>query len=195
MATFSIGDWVKITPQPDLRWNDWSDTHTLFCGKIGTIREEFQDPTTNEICYDVEVNFPYGFDGNDAGWYYIHFRDDHLIKSTQYDSKIAEHNEKAAKDLQDWEKFKRKATDDALRELFVPKRRKTRVTSFTDDIKKAEESRSDVPEPVDFDPWDDITKEIVPLPGSATANLPDYDDDDIDYLLQQYNCHIDDFED
>jgi len=131
MATFNIGDWVKITPQPDSRWNDWSDTHTLFCGKIGTIREMFQDPTTNEICYDVEVNFPYGFDGNDAGWYYIHFRNDHLIKSTEYDSKIAEHREKSEKELQEWEKFKRKATDDALRDIFVPKERKRRKESPT----------------------------------------------------------------
>ena len=184
MATFSVGDWVQITPQPDLRWSEWDDVHDLFCGKVGTIRDEFSDPDTGEIFYNVEANFPYGLDTAPAGWYYIHFKPDHIIHSTQYDSELAEHREKVERELQEWESFKKKSTDDALRGIFTRPSKQV-----TDDIRSAEERRSDVPAPVDL--WDDVTEEIAPIAGSLVNDLPDYDDDDIDYLLQQYNSDPD----
>ena len=139
---------MQITPQPDSRWSEWSDVHDCFCGKVGPIRDEFSDPDTGEVFYNVEVNFPYGLDTAPAGWYYIHFKDDHLILSTQYDSELVEHREKVERELQEWERFKRKSLDDALRDVFT-----NSSSRDTDDIKKAEERRSRIPDPIDM--WDD----------------------------------------
>ncbi len=119
--------------------------------------------------------------GSKPGNFYIEFISDHLILSTQYDRKLSEHLEKVERELQEWESFKRKAQDDALRQVFG---RQNKSRSDTSEIME-HESRFSEPEDEweeKTDEWEEITKEIIPLPGSANHTL----DDDIDYLLDQY---------
>jgi hypothetical protein len=185
MATFNKGDWVQITPQPDRRWSGWTDTHDNFCGKVGQIRDIFEDTENGDTLYNVTTNFPFGFLGQKAGHYYTDFHGDHLIHSTKYDSELSEHFEKVGRELQEWEEFKRRSVDDMLREVFAPPKKQSKM----DEIKRVEAGKSDIPANIDFgeDPWEVDTEEVVPLPGSATV----FDDDDIDYLLQQYGSDPD----
>lgn len=179
MATFNKGDWVQVTPQPDKRWSGWTDTHDQFCGKVGQIRDIFEDPNNGDTLYNVIANFPFGFLGQKAGHYYIDFHGDHLIHSTKYDSQLSEHFEKVGRELQEWEEFKKRSVDDMLREVFAPPKKQSRA----DEIKRVETDKSDIPEDIDFgDSWEADTEEVVPLPGSATV----FGDDDTDYLSQHY---------
>lgn len=181
MAFFKLHDWVQVIPSPDLKWSGWTDVHNNFCGKVGQISDIWDDPANGETLYNVTVSFPNGIAGSKPGNFYIEFISDHLILSTQYDSKLSEHLEKVERELQEWESFKRKAQDDALRKVFG---RQNKSRGDTSEIMEHESKFSDLDDEWEekTDEWEEITKEIIPLPGSVNHTL----DDDIDYLLDQY---------
>lgn len=121
---FQKNDWVKITPTPDRKWSRWSNspsTYDNFVGKIGWIEHIDEDQTDpNNNLYAVTVYFINGFNGEDAGNFYEWFKADHLIKTTEYDAKLNRHRDKVEKELQEWEVFKKKTTDEALKKIFAP---------------------------------------------------------------------------
>lgn len=172
MAKFKEGDWVQVTPQSDWTWSGWTALHDEYCGKIGYIERiwDFDDHTT----YDVTVNFPYGFKGNNPGKYYVSFLSDHLILSSKYDSELSEQRERAGKELQEWEQFKRKATDDILRRAFSPQREE----EDEEKIRKEEEEA-----------WEAVTEEYV-LPEKDEPLK--YTDEEIDDLINQYTLDMTD---
>lgn len=119
---FKIGDWVQITPTPDTRWNVWrnnKEVYDEFAGKIGTIEgEDEDDERQGESLFKVRVHFEYGIASMGPGSYYEWFRPEHLIRSSKYDADIQKHRAETARQLQEWEAFKKKSTDDALRKVF-----------------------------------------------------------------------------
>ena len=121
---FQIGDWVKITPTHDLKWSRWYnnlDIYAEFAGRIGYI-SEIEDgwDVPGVKMYAVTVSFPNGFMFSPAGEYYEYFKSDHLIRSSQYEAEMQQRNFDAADELQRWEEFKKKTTDDMLRHIFGP---------------------------------------------------------------------------
>jgi hypothetical protein len=163
MANFKEDDWVQITGTPDLKWGRWSNNPTYynnFLNKIGQIKEIDEDVNRpGNFIYKIGVNFEHdindGYSTLSPGKYYEWFRADHLIKSSKYeaDRKVAQ--AKAAIDLQEWEKFKKKSTDDALRKVFCPEP--------TTEENKQDTISEDPYEP--YDPW-----HLKTNPG----DIPDY---------------------
>ena len=119
---FKINDWVQITPSPDYRfymWNNDPYNYDEFAGKIGIIENIDIDPNEpRNNLYAVSVDFPNGYKDEEPGSYFLWFRSDHLIRSTSYDAKLLQERIEAGKKLQEWEAFKKKSTDDALRTVF-----------------------------------------------------------------------------
>lgn len=121
---FNLGDWVQITPTPDYKWNQWynsRDIYQEYLDKIGVI--EFvadDDDRPGESLYAVKVKFPFGLGNLKPGEYYEWFRGEHLIRSSQSSANLRYNMATAGRDLQEWEKFKRKTTDDMLRHIFAP---------------------------------------------------------------------------
>lgn len=121
---FKIGDWVQITPKPDLRWKDWynsQDIYQEYLDKVGCI--EFiadDDERPGEFLYAVKVDFPNGLGNLGSGQYYEWFRQSHLIKSSKSLANLKSNMAIAGKELQEWEIFKKKSTDDMLRHVFAP---------------------------------------------------------------------------
>lgn len=136
MANFSKGDWIKITPTPDKKWIRWytnKDFYDNFLGQVGEIKEVEDDAERKgEELYLVSVYFPYDiYDKNinvGAGNHYEYFRDYHLIKSSKFEADKKTELLKAGYKLQEWEKFKKKATDDALRKVFGPQPKEQEIT-------------------------------------------------------------------
>jgi hypothetical protein len=174
MAKFKEGDWVKITPQPDKMWSGWTNTHDQYCNKVGYI-EGIWEHNGYTTC-DVVVNFPYGINGSEPGEFYMTFLSDHLILSTKYDAELSENLEKAGKELQDWENFKRQATDNILKDVFSPPKR-TKKT-----IKEQEE-----------DAWEAVTQDYT-IPEQTDNNRPYYTDEEIDDLINQYASDLSDMD-
>ena len=125
---FKKGDWVQITPTPDLSWEQWrssQDIYKDFLDKIGSIENVVEDDDRpGEHLYAVRVNFPDGLGHMGPGHYYEWFRADHLIRSSESNAKLRDNMYIAGKELQEWEKFKKKSTDDILRKIFVPEEKK-----------------------------------------------------------------------
>lgn len=121
---FKVGDWVQITPTPDLRWNQWYNSRDIYqhyldkIGVIDFISDDEERP--GKFLYAVKVKFPDGLENLSAGSYYEWFRTDHLIISSQSLANLRHNMAAAGKELQEWEKFKKKTTDDMLRKIFTP---------------------------------------------------------------------------
>lgn len=128
MAIFSQGDWVQITFQPDKKWGTWYSKATFyenFLGKIGEITEITEEDNYNKtLIYRVRVNFPHQIkDENiifDSGSYFCWFKAEHLIQSSKGAADRALALMKASAELQEWENFKRKSTNDMLKHIFGP---------------------------------------------------------------------------
>lgn len=128
MATFNNGDWVQITFQPDKKWGTWVSKSTFynnFLGKIGEITDISEEDNTNKtLIYRVRVDFPYQIkDENiifDTGSYFCWFKAEHLKRSSKSAAERAADLQKAAAELQEWENFKKKTTDDMLKHIFGP---------------------------------------------------------------------------
>jgi hypothetical protein len=121
---FNIGDWVQITPTPDLKWDTWNnsrDTYDQYAGRIGSIIQVADDPDRDgEVLICIEVDFPNGLAKLSPGTYYEWFRPEHLIRSSKYEADLYTHRQQAASDLQKWENFKKKTTNDMLKRIFSP---------------------------------------------------------------------------
>lgn len=121
---FKVGDWVQITPTPDLRWVQWYDSKDIYkeyLDKIGVINfVADDDERPGEFLYAVKVKFPDGLGHLPAGEYYEWFRSDHLILSSQSLANLRFNMAQAGKELQEWEKFKKKSTNDMLKKVFAP---------------------------------------------------------------------------
>jgi hypothetical protein len=119
---FKIGDWVQITPYADLKWHVWKnskDIYNEFAGKIGVLEKiDTDDDRPGQNLFCIKVDFPYGLAGLSPGKYHEWFRPEHLIRSSKYNKELKDHREQATKDLQEWEAFKIKSTNDALRKVF-----------------------------------------------------------------------------
>jgi hypothetical protein len=119
---FKIGDWVQITPSADLKWHVWKsskDIYNEFAGKIGILEKiDIDEDRPGQKLLCVRVDFPYGLAGLSPGSYYEWFRPEHLIRSSKYNKELKEHRDQSTKDLQDWEAFKVKSTNDILRKVF-----------------------------------------------------------------------------
>ena len=125
---FKIGDWVHITPTPDLRWNQWynsRDIYQEYLDKIGVIEFISEDEDRpGEFLYAVKVKFPDGLGHLGAGDYYEWFKDNHLIRSSQSAANLRYNMIQAGKELQEWEAFKKKSTHEMLKKVFAPEERK-----------------------------------------------------------------------
>jgi hypothetical protein len=121
---FKKGDWVQITPTPDLRWNTWRNSQDIykdFLDRIGSIESiADDDERPGELLYAVRVNFPDGLGHLGPGHYYEWFRGEHLILSSESTAKLRDNMIQAGKELQEWEKFKKKTTDNMLKKIFAP---------------------------------------------------------------------------
>jgi hypothetical protein len=119
MATFKVGDWVEITPNPDLRWTLWDPrVHNHFCGRIGKILNIGPTPDDDgEFYCDVAVTFESGIFSK-AGAFKALFKLGHLIPSSKYDCDIKKHYAEKAKELHEWEEFKKNSRDEMLKYIF-----------------------------------------------------------------------------
>jgi hypothetical protein len=121
---FKLGDWVQITPTPDLRWNQWynsRDIYQEYLDKIGVINFISEDEDRpGEFLYAVKVKFPDGLGHLSAGEYYEWFKSDHLIRSSQSTANLRFNMVQAGKELQEWEAFKKKSTHEMLKKVFSP---------------------------------------------------------------------------
>jgi hypothetical protein len=121
---FNLGDWVQITPTPDYKWSQWynsRDIYQEYLDKIGVI--EFvadDDERPGESLYAVKVKFPFGLGQLQPGEYYEWFRGEHLIRSSKSNANLRYNMVTAGRELQEWERFKKKSTDDMLRKIFLP---------------------------------------------------------------------------
>jgi hypothetical protein len=183
MAKFKEGDWVEITSTPDKKWQRWSNNpeyYDNFAGKVGIIAEidSSKDPQGN-ILYKIGVEFQRdirdGYSTLPAGKYYEWFMDKHLLNSSKYEAEIRKERAKAAVELQEWEKFKKKSTDDALRKVFAP------------EIPKKEEKTLEVDDP--YDPWNvatnpngNYTDQWGPDYNSLKKDDDEYDTNMLDFL-------------
>lgn len=156
MAAFKEGDWVKITPTADKKWQRWANNahyYNNFLDQIGVIEEIDEDPSCPDtLIYKIKVYFVENvYDGYEylgPGNYCEYFKDRHLIKSSKYEADLKISRYKAGNELQEWENFKKKTTDDMLRKVFAPDppAKKEEVEEI---IKKYEEE-----DPYDpYDPW------------------------------------------
>jgi len=169
---FKVGDWVQITPTPDLRWDHWYNSRDIYqhyldkIGVIDFISDDEERP--GKFLYAVKVKFPDGLENLAAGSYYEWFRSDHLIMSSQSLANLRHNMAAAGKELQEWEKFKKKTTDDMLKKIFAP-----------DPVAETKKDKKDVP-----NEWD--------LKTPADSNQEDkydtyYDDEPSSYTFEYTN--------
>ena len=147
---FNVGDWVQITPTPDYRWGQWynsRDIYQEYLDKIGVIQFVAEDDDRpGESLYAVKVKFPFGLGNLGPGEYYEWFRGEHLIRSSQSQANLRYNMATAGKELQEWENFKKRSTDDMLRRVFVPDSKDESI-----DDKKDDSSQWDLKTPSDQD--------------------------------------------
>lgn len=180
MASFKEGDWVQITGNPDYKWSRWSNNKTYYdnflnkVGQIKDIEEDFDNP--GNFKYKIGVEFEYqindGYSNLSPGKYYEWFKGDHLIKSSKYEADRKMAQAKAAADLQEWEKFKKKSTDDALRKVFCPE-------PATKEEEPLVTTKEDPYEP--YDPWNVSTNPDPPDYNSMQKG-DEYDVNLLDFL-------------
>lgn len=119
---FKVGDLVKITSKADIKWIRWQDsidTYKYFISEIGVIEDSnIDEDRTNTEIYRVTVEFPNGLGQLIAGLYYEWFRPEHLSRTSQYEKDIFIHKKQMAVELQEWEAFKKKSTNDTLKTIF-----------------------------------------------------------------------------
>ena len=141
---FKVGDWVQITPTPDLKWNQWRNSQDIykdFLDKIGCISNISEDEDRpGEFLYAVRVEFVDGLGHLKPGHYYEWFKSDHLIHSSQSLANLRNNMAKAGKELQEWEEFKKKSTHKMLKHVFAPE---PKVEKKVDDPNQWEIKKSD----------------------------------------------------
>jgi hypothetical protein len=182
---FKTGDWVRITPDTDLFWHQWTDVYDEFRNLVGEVTGIRDDPNEDgQILYKVNVFFEdKALFNQPANYYWLLFKERHLIRSKKVDAEFLKNMRKAGKELQEWESFKRKAVDDQLRDVFVgPSKKKTRKPS----PKAIPLPPPDYEEDQDSNIWEEDTAPGIPLPGSAPIQQ------DIDFTLDDDQALLDD---
>lgn len=180
MASFKEGDWVQITGNPDYKWSRWSNNKTYYdnflnkVGQIKEIEEDYDDST--QFQYKIGVNFDHeiqdGYSKLSPGKYYEWFKSDHLIISSKYEADRKAAQAKAAAELQEWEKFKKKSTDDALKKVFCPE-------PVTKEEEKVSSTNEDSYDP--YDPWN-ISTNPDPPDYNSMQKGDEYDVNLLDFL-------------
>ena len=146
MATFVKGNFVKVQPSVDWKWDQWSVKHTNLCDKVCTVTDIKYESWVNQLFVEVE----------DSSGERLWFLDHHLIIVDNYDEIYFESIQKACEQLQHHESICKKLRDEILDGVFNP---------YTD-----EQSRDVESEEADsiFDDWQEVTtKEVIPLPGNG----------------------------
>ncbi|HUW48150.1 MAG TPA: hypothetical protein VMW36_05365 [Patescibacteria group bacterium] len=120
MAVFNIGDWVKVGLTPDSKWRGWSDVHDDWVGSCGIISEIVEDPFGREGDDTVKIEVDFAEEKYAAGHtlYYLWFLKKHLSASSPAAAKTWQDKRLIGAELQEWERFKRKAVDDGLNRVF-----------------------------------------------------------------------------
>ena len=137
MAKFKIGDWVKITPNPDTRWSEWQpEIHDHFCDRIGYVDEFAEDMDypndLNEEYVKVIVYFDNNLFNNGPEHYFAWFKKRHIILSSEYEAERQAHMVKAADELQEYEEFVRNQRDEIFKHIFVGEKRKNSSNKLND---------------------------------------------------------------
>jgi hypothetical protein len=144
---FKVGDWVQITPTPDLKWEQWRNSQDIykdFLDKIGCISNISEDEDRpGKFLYAVRVEFVDGLGHLKPGHYYEWFKSDHLIHSSQSLASLRNNMAKAGKELQEWEDFKKKSTDKMLKHIFAPEPKIEKVEKKNDDPNQWEIKETD----------------------------------------------------
>jgi hypothetical protein len=161
MANFVKGDWVRVSPSPDLFWKYWTEKHSSYCGQV----VEVMDVQPSKNYSDVLFLSLKHFDGESKVW----FQDKHCVIEESYDRVFAANMQRACDRLNANEATAKKCRDEVLKQMFGP-----------DDVELIEEVWDDDDDEffdeLDDDQYDDedeyaedwenvVTKPVVPLPG------------------------------
>jgi hypothetical protein len=155
MAAFKAGDWVMVTPNPDLRWEHWTRDHTVFVGEyaeIVDIQSDQMDP--NIEYYYLRLNSQDEEKSSEA-W----FLPKHVILARKADVYSSNNLKNACNELQEWEAKKRKLIDDSLRSVFGRPRQKKEVRPLRKRVALASSDEQAAADLFD-DEWEDQTIEI-----------------------------------
>lgn len=107
MAKFKNGDWVEISKNVNRSAQGYTPGYSEdFCGKICRVVRTETDPQTGMVILKVELN-------GKMAW----FESDQAIQSSKYEKEYRSNMERAASDLQEWEKMRKKAVDDMFRKV------------------------------------------------------------------------------
>jgi hypothetical protein len=146
MATFVKGNFVKVQPGVDWKWDQWSINHTNLCDKVCTVTDIKYEQWVNQLFIEVESN------SGERLW----FLDHHLVIVDNYDEIYFESIHKACEQLQHHESICKKLRDEILDGVFNPYAgQEVQQTEATPD--------DDI-----FNDWQEVTtKEVIPLPGNG----------------------------
>jgi len=145
MATFVKGNFVKVQPGVDWKWDQWSVKHTNLCDKVCTVTDTRYEKWVNQLFVEVEGS------SGERLW----FLDHHLIVVDNYDEIYFESIHKACETLQRHEKICKKLRDEILDGVFNPEPGST--------VEADDESEDEI-----FNDWQEVTtKEVIPLPGNG----------------------------
>jgi len=147
MATFVKGNFVKVQPGVDWKWDQWSNKHTNLCDKVCTVVDIKYESWVNQLFVEVESK------SGERLW----FLDHHLIIVDDYEEIYFESIHKACEQLQHHEGICKKLRDEILYDIFTP-----------EELRASHDEKSKLENEVDniFNDWEEnTTKEIIPLPG------------------------------
>lgn len=158
MSKFNIGDWVEITATPDYRWGRWSfnrEYYDNFAGKFGIIQDIQPDiDDDGVILYKIGVDFEEeisdGYTLFDPGVYREWFKSDHIILSSKFESERKNSIIRAGKELQEWEEFKKKSVNKALKSVFCPEPPPKKLETEKEVLSK---DNLTVPDPINYSSW------------------------------------------
>lgn len=120
MALLKKGDWVSITPTPDLGWVYWGAKHTSMSGEYAQIIEVEADSSDPNLIYLLLKTFDTDGKEEFQAW----FKEDHVILAKKADVYSSNNLKRACEELQEWETKRKKLLDDSLRSVFVPEKTK-----------------------------------------------------------------------
>jgi len=145
MATFVKGNFVKVQPGVDWKWDQWSINHTNLCDKICTVVDVKYESWVNQLFVEVESK------SGERVW----FLDHHLIIVSNYEEIYFESIRRSCEQLQRHESICKKLRDEILNGVFNP---------YLDEETETEaKDLDDI-----FNDWQEVTtKEVIPLPGNG----------------------------
>jgi len=156
MAKFVKGDYVQITPQPELSWEHWSEENTKLCNRVCQIVELEPGDWVNETYIRVDYQ-------GELVW----FRDNQMIKVKKYDEIYNQNIHDACHRLQKNEKTAKRVRDEILNHIFGEPKKEEKA-KLKEDVRPDDQLFE---EDEFFDDWQEVTtKEIIPLPGKSATS-------------------------